>query len=95
MSTPDARFYITTAIDYPNSAPHMGHAYEKSVADFYARCARLRGSDSWFLIGLDEHGQKIQEAATNAGKEPQAFVDEKAVVFREPGPYKRGDATRR
>lgn len=77
------RFYITTAIDYPNSAPHMGHAYEKVVADFYARAARLRGIDTHFLIGLDEHGQKIQEAATKAGMAPQAFVDDKAVIFRE------------
>lgn len=76
------RFYITTAIDYPNSVPHMGHAYEKVVADFYARAARLRGIDTHFLIGLDEHGQKIQEAADNAGTDPQSFVDEKAGVFR-------------
>lgn len=76
-------FYITTAIDYPNSAPHMGHAFEKVVADFYARASRLRGRDTRLLIGLDEHGQKIQTAAEAAGKTPQAFVDEKAVVFRE------------
>ena len=76
-------FYITTAIDYPNSVPHMGHAYEKVVADFYARCARMRGIETHFLIGLDEHGQKIQEAADKAGMEPQAFVDEKAEVFRD------------
>ncbi len=76
-------FYITTAIDYPNSVPHMGHAYEKVVADFYARAARLRGIETHFLIGLDEHGQKIQEAADNAGMAPQAFVDDKAAVFRE------------
>jgi methionyl-tRNA synthetase len=76
-------FYITTAIDYPNSVPHMGHAYEKVVADFYARAERLRGRDVRFLIGLDEHGQKIQEAADQRGMSPQAFVDEKAEVFRE------------
>ena len=76
-------FYITTAIDYPNSVPHMGHAYEKVVADFYARCYRLQGRDTRFLIGLDEHGQKIQEAAEKEGKTPQAFVDEKAGAFRE------------
>ncbi len=76
------RFYITTAIDYPNSVPHMGHAYEKVVADFYARAARLRGIKTHFLIGLDEHGQKIQEAADKAGMAPQAFVDDKAAVFR-------------
>jgi methionyl-tRNA synthetase len=76
------KFYITTAIDYPNSVPHMGHAYEKVVADFYARAARLRGIDTRFLIGLDEHGLKIQEAAEKAGQDPQTFVDEKAQVFR-------------
>jgi len=75
-------FYITTAIDYPNSVPHMGHAYEKVVADFYARAARRRGVDTRFLIGLDEHGQKIQEAADKAGVSAQAFVDEKAEIFR-------------
>ncbi len=79
---PADRFYITTAIDYPNSVPHMGHAYEKVVADFYARAARLRGIETHFLIGLDEHGQKIQEAADKAGHPPQEFVDEKAEVFR-------------
>jgi methionyl-tRNA synthetase len=75
-------FYITTAIDYPNSVPHMGHAYEKTVADFYARAYRLRGRDVRFLTGLDEHGQKIQEAAAAAGVPPQDFVDEKAKSFR-------------
>jgi methionyl-tRNA synthetase len=83
MSQRANTFYITTAIDYPNSVPHMGHAYEKVVADFYARASRLRGVETRFLIGLDEHGQKIQESAEQAGKAPQAFVDEKAVVFRE------------
>lgn len=78
---PGDRFYITTAIDYPNSVPHMGHAYEKVVADFYARAARARGRRTHFLIGLDEHGQKIQEAADKAGVSAQAFVDEKAGIF--------------
>ncbi len=75
------RFYITTAIDYPNSVPHMGHAYEKAVADFYARWYRLRGATTFFLTGLDEHGQKIQEAADAAGVSPQVFVDEKSGAF--------------
>jgi methionyl-tRNA synthetase len=83
MSNPSGKFYITTAIDYPNSIPHMGHAYEKVVADFYARASRLRGGTTRFLIGLDEHGQKIQDAAAREGKLPQEFVDEKAVKFRE------------
>ena len=82
MTETQSTFYITTAIDYPNSAPHMGHAYEKVVADFYARSARLRSLQTHLVIGLDEHGQKIQEAAKKAGKAPKEFVDEKAKIFR-------------
>ena len=82
MIETQSTFYVTTAIDYPNSAPHMGHAYEKVVADFYARSARLRSLQTHFVIGLDEHGQKIQEAAKKAGKAPKEFVDEKAKIFR-------------
>ncbi|MEM7231075.1 MAG: methionine--tRNA ligase [Planctomycetota bacterium] len=74
-------FYITTAIDYPNGVPHMGHAYEKVVADFYARFARASGQNCRLLIGLDEHGQKIQEAAQAAEMSPQDFVDDKAKAF--------------
>jgi methionyl-tRNA synthetase len=80
-ATAPATFYITTAIDYPNSVPHMGHAYEKTLADFYARWYRLRGLDTYFLTGVDEHGQKIQEAADKAGQSPQEFVDGKATAF--------------
>jgi len=83
MNSAQGTFYITTAIDYPNNVPHMGHAYEKVVADFYARANRLRGVRTRFLIGLDEHGQKIQEAAQRDGISPQAFVDEKAAKFRD------------
>jgi len=82
MNTQPGKFYITTAIDYPNSIPHMGHAYEKVVADFYARANRLRDVNTRLLIGLDEHGQKIQQAAERSGQSPQAFVDEKAEAFR-------------
>lgn len=82
MTPTEDTFYITTAIDYSNSAPHMGHAYEKVIADFYARAYRLRGVDTRFLIGLDEHGQKMQEAAEKRGKSPQEFVDGQADVFR-------------
>ncbi len=81
MSKAPDNFYITTAIDYPNGVPHMGHAYEKILADFYARAARLQGRDTWFLIGLDEHGLKIQNAAEEAGQAAQDFVDEKARAF--------------
>lgn len=77
------QYYITTAIDYPNANPHMGHAYEKIVADAYARWMRLRGRNVHFLTGLDEHGQKLQTAAQAENLAPQDFVDEKAIVFKE------------
>ncbi|MEE3230474.1 MAG: methionine--tRNA ligase [Planctomycetota bacterium] len=82
MSKAPDNFYITTAIDYPNGVPHMGHAYEKILADFYARAARLQGRDTWFLIGLDEHGLKIQNAAEEAGQAAQDFVDDKSRAFK-------------
>ncbi len=70
------RFYITTAIDYVNGRPHLGHAYEKVLADALARFHRQRGDATFFLTGTDEHGQKVARAAEAAGKEPKAFVDE-------------------
>ncbi len=75
------RFYITTAIDYVNGRPHLGHAYEKVIADVIARFHRQRGDATFFLTGTDEHGQKIARAAAEAGKDPQAFVDEISVTF--------------
>lgn len=77
-----SKFYITTAIDYPNGNPHMGHAYEKIVTDAYARWHRFLGHDTYFLTGTDENGQKLQESAKAAGKETQAFVDENVEVFK-------------
>ena len=76
------RFYITTAIDYVNGHPHLGHAYEKVVADVIARARRSLGQATFFLTGLDEHGQKVQQAALAAGKTPQAYCDELAAVWR-------------
>ncbi|MBI5398868.1 methionine--tRNA ligase [Candidatus Woesearchaeota archaeon] len=76
-------FYITTAIDYPNANPHMGHAYEKIVADSYARWMRLKGAKVHFLTGLDEHGVKLQTAAEEEHLAPQDFVDEKAIIFKD------------
>src|SRR3954470_21865279 len=76
-----ARFYLTTAIDYANGDPHIGHAYEKIGADTIARYHRLRGDDVYFLTGLDEHGQKVAQAAAERGVSPQAFVDEMATRF--------------
>ncbi|TSD99740.1 methionine--tRNA ligase [Skermania sp. ID1734] len=68
MSTPDRpAFYITTAIDYPNGAPHVGHAYESISADAIARFKRLDGFDVFFMTGTDEHGQKVQQYAEAEG----------------------------
>jgi methionyl-tRNA synthetase len=75
------RYYITTAIDYVNGRPHLGHAYEKVLADALARHHRQRGDATYFLTGTDEHGQKVARAAEAAGKSPQAFVDELVPTF--------------
>ena len=77
------RFYITTPIYYLNAAPHVGHAYSTVVADALARYHRLRGHDTRFLTGTDEHGLKIQQAADKAGVAPQAHVDRLAEEFRQ------------
>ena len=71
MSTP---LFITTAIDYTNGAPHIGHAYEKVLADAIARFQRLAGQSVYFLTGVDQHGQKVQQTAEQAGLTPQAYV---------------------
>jgi methionyl-tRNA synthetase len=76
------RFYITTAIDYVNGQPHLGHAYEKVIADVIARSRRSLGQETFFLTGLDEHGQKVQQAALAEGKTPQAYCDELAAVWQ-------------
>lgn len=69
-------FYITTPIYYPSGKFHIGTAYTTVASDAMARYKRARGFDVRFLTGMDEHGQKIQEKAQEAGKEPQAYVDE-------------------
>lgn len=76
------RFYITTAIDYVNGQPHLGHAYEKIIADVIARARRSLGEEAFFLTGLDEHGQKVQQAAIAEGKDPQSYCDELARVWK-------------
>jgi methionyl-tRNA synthetase len=76
------RFYITTPIYYVNDVPHIGHAYTTIAADVLARYWRLRGRDVFFLTGLDEHGQKVQQAAAKAGIDPQAHCDRLAPQFR-------------
>jgi methionyl-tRNA synthetase len=75
-------FYITTAIDYVNGSPHLGHAYEKVLADVIARFRRLMGDKVYFLTGTDEHGQKIQQTARKRGVSEQQLVDEISEEFR-------------
>jgi len=67
-------FFITTAIDYTNSAPHIGHAYEKILADAIARYQRLKDEEVFFLTGVDQHGQKVQQSAEKEGVPPEQFV---------------------
>jgi methionyl-tRNA synthetase len=78
----DKKFYITTAISYPNGAPHIGHAYEVVASDAIARFKRIDGYDVFFMTGTDEHGLKIQQTADRNGTTPQALVDEMAEKFR-------------
>ncbi len=75
-------FYITTAIDYANGSPHLGHAYEKVLTDVIARCHRMKGESVHFLTGLDEHGQKVQQSARKAGVEPVVLCDAQAEKFQ-------------
>lgn len=76
-------FYITTPIYYVNDVPHLGHAYTTMVCDALARFHRMRGDDTRFLTGTDEHGQKVEEAATKRGLTPQQLVDQVAPRFDE------------
>ncbi|PZW51073.1 methionyl-tRNA synthetase [Humitalea rosea] len=76
-------FYITTPIYYVNDKPHIGHAYTSLAADVLARWKRMQGFDVFFLTGTDEHGQKVEKAAQDAGEEPQAFVDRVSQTFRD------------
>ena len=76
------RFYLTTAIYYVNGQPHLGHAYEKVITDVMARAHRSLGDEVFFLTGLDEHGQKVQQAAEAEGKSPQAYCDELAAQWQ-------------
>ncbi len=75
-------FYITTAIDYANGSPHLGHAYEKILTDVVARHRRLKGEEVYFLTGMDEHGQKVQQSAERQGIQPQELCDRVALEFK-------------
>ncbi|OUM98951.1 MAG: methionine--tRNA ligase, partial [Firmicutes bacterium ZCTH02-B6] len=76
-------FYITTPIYYPNNKLHVGHTYTTVAADALARYHRLKGHDTWFLTGTDEHGLNVERAARQAGKEPLAYVDEIVAWIKE------------
>ena len=69
------KFYITTAISYPNGPPHIGHAYEAIATDAIARFERLDGKDVFFLTGTDEHGLKMKQTAVKEGLTPRALAD--------------------
>jgi methionyl-tRNA synthetase len=77
------RFYVTTPIYYVNDAPHIGHAYTTLACDVLARFMRLDGREVHFLTGTDEHGQKVEKAARDAGTTPQEFTDRVSRNFRE------------
>jgi methionyl-tRNA synthetase len=80
---PGVRFYLTTPIYYVNATPHIGHAYTTIVADILARHHRLRGDETFFLTGTDEHGTNIPRRAAEAGLEVKDFVDRNAAAFEE------------
>ena len=78
----DKKYYISTAIAYASAKPHIGNTYEIVLADAIARYKRLEGYDVYFQTGTDEHGEKIQNKAQDAGVEPQAYVDDIALEVR-------------
>ncbi len=75
------KYYITTAIDYVNAEPHIGHAYQKIVGDVLSRWNKLLGRDVFFLTGTDEHGKKVETEAKLANKDPKEFVNEISPKF--------------
>lgn len=83
MKNKNNKSYITTPIYYVNDVPHMGHAYTTIIADAVARYSRLRGLETFFLTGTDEHGQKIEEAAKKRGRNPQEYANEISQKFKD------------
>ena len=77
------RYYITTAIAYPNGPPHIGYGYEVITTDAIARFKRLDGYDVFFLTGTDEHGSKIAQTAAKEGITPKQLVDRNTARFHE------------
>ena len=76
------KYYITTAITYTSGRPHIGNTYEIVLTDAIARYKRQQGYDVFFQTGTDEHGQKIEEKAKEAGVTPKEFVDKVADIVR-------------
>ncbi|MEM1213642.1 MAG: methionine--tRNA ligase [Planctomycetota bacterium] len=76
-------FYVTTPIYYVNDKPHLGHVYTTTVADVLARYHRLKGDDTFFLTGVDEHAAKVSDKAAEHGLSPQQWADQNAAAFRE------------
>ena len=79
----DNRFYVTTPIYYVNDNPHIGHAYTTILADVLSRYHKVENNDVFFLTGVDEHGQKVQQAAEKRDVAPQQHCDEMAPRFKE------------
>src|SRR4051795_5162801 len=78
-----ARFFLTTAIDYPNSRPHIGTAFEKLGADVQARYRRMQGNEVFFLMGNDENTVKVSRRAAELGLDTQAYCNDMARQFQE------------
>src|SRR5438093_5625228 len=76
------RYFLTTAIAYPNGPPHIGHAYELIATDAIARFRRLDGYEVFFLTGTDEHGQKMLQTAAREGLGAKALADRNSEIFR-------------
>eukprot|EP01083_Nonionella_stella_P061558 160392_1 len=77
------KFYLTTAINYTNGKPHIGHAYEAVTSDVICRYHRNYGRDVFFLTGTDEHGQKVANTAEKQNKTPKQLCDENVAVFKQ------------
>jgi len=80
-------FFITTPIYYVNDVPHIGHAYTTIACDIFSRFNKIKGEDTFFLTGTDEHGQKVEKASLAQNKNTQTFVDEMSQNFRDLIPY--------
>jgi methionyl-tRNA synthetase len=77
------KYYITTAIDYVNGVPHLGHAYEKIAADVLRRYKRMTGHDTWLVVGSDEHSQSVEREATAKGMSPEAYSESMLPIWKE------------